>query len=108
LAAVVDAANGAASVVGPEAFRAAGASVVPLHVEPDGRNINEGSGALHPESMAKKVVETRADLASRSTATRTASSRPTGRDASWMATTCSSSHTRADPEGRKPEVVSEP
>jgi phosphoglucosamine mutase len=62
LTVVVDAASGAASVVGPEAFRGAGARVVPLHVEPDGRNINAGSGALHPESMAKKVIETGADL----------------------------------------------
>ena len=53
---VLDAANGAAWRVAPEAFRRAGAEVVPLAVTPDGRNINEGCGALHPEAMARAVV----------------------------------------------------
>lgn len=50
---VFDAANGAASAAGPEAFRRAGARVVPIAVLPDGRNINDGCGALHPEGMAE-------------------------------------------------------
>ncbi len=59
---VVDAANGAAFTVGPDAFRAAGADVVPLHVEPNGRNINSAAGALHPQAMIRAVVDSGADL----------------------------------------------
>ena len=59
---VIDAAHGAAFEVAPAAFRAAGAEVVARNVEPDGRNINEGCGALHPEAMAHAVVETGASL----------------------------------------------
>ncbi|MCM3877382.1 MAG: phosphoglucosamine mutase [Thermoanaerobaculia bacterium] len=59
---VVDAAHGAAFEVAPAAFRAAGADVVARNVSPDGRNINEGCGALHPEGMARAVVETAAAL----------------------------------------------
>jgi phosphoglucosamine mutase len=59
---VLDCANGAAFRVAPEAFRRAGAEVVPLAVSPDGRNINAGSGALHPEAMSSAVVTTGADL----------------------------------------------
>jgi len=62
LTVVVDAANGAAHEVAPAAFRAAGARVVSLGVAPDGRNINEGSGALHPDAMARATRETGADL----------------------------------------------
>jgi phosphoglucosamine mutase len=59
---VVDAAHGAAFEVAPAAFRAAGADVVAQNVAPDGRNINEGCGALHPAGMARAVVETAAAL----------------------------------------------
>ena len=59
---VIDAANGAAFSVGPEAFRRAGATVIPAHISPDGRNINDGCGAVHPQKMAGLVVTSRADL----------------------------------------------
>ena len=59
---VVDAAHGAAYSVAIEAFQAAGATVVPIGVSPDGRNINDGYGALHPERMARRTVEAGADL----------------------------------------------
>jgi phosphoglucosamine mutase len=59
---VVDAAHGAAFEVAPAAFRASGADVVARNVAPDGRNINEGCGALHPAGMARAVVETTAAL----------------------------------------------
>jgi phosphoglucosamine mutase len=59
---VVDAANGAASHVAPECFRALGATVVPVGCRPDGRNINEGCGSLHPAAAARRVVEERADM----------------------------------------------
>jgi phosphoglucosamine mutase len=58
---VVDCANGAASAVAPGVLRALGADVVALNASPDGRNINEGSGALHPEVVAAEVVRLGAD-----------------------------------------------
>ncbi len=42
------------------ARRAAGSSRI--HAEPDGRNINAGCGALHPQSLAEAVVRERADF----------------------------------------------
>ena len=62
LTVVVDAANGAAFEIAPAAFQAAGARVVALSASPDGRNINEGCGALHPDAMARAVVAHGADL----------------------------------------------
>ncbi len=62
LTVVVDTANGAACEVAPAAFRAAGARVVPIANGPDGRNINDGCGALHPEKMARTTREAGADL----------------------------------------------
>ena len=59
---VLDAANGAASGVAPEALRRAGAEVVVVAAAPDGRNINEGCGATYPEFVASKVVEHGADI----------------------------------------------
>ena len=59
---VIDAAHGAAFEVAPAAFGAAGAEVLARNVAPDGRNINEGCGALHPEGMARAVIDTGASL----------------------------------------------
>jgi len=59
---VLDAGHGAAYRIGPEAFRRAGADVVVIHDQPNGRNINESSGALHPETLAKVVVREKADF----------------------------------------------
>jgi phosphoglucosamine mutase len=58
---VVDCANGAASVLGPEILRRLGADVVPINDEPDGWNINEKCGATRPEAVARAVVESGAD-----------------------------------------------
>jgi phosphoglucosamine mutase len=58
---VVDCANGAASEAAPEVLRRLGADVVALHAEPNGRNINVGCGALHPEIVAAEVVRLGAD-----------------------------------------------
>jgi phosphoglucosamine mutase len=55
LAVVMDAGNGAAHRVGPEALRRAGARVHAVCDRPDGRNINAGCGALHPEAMAQET-----------------------------------------------------
>ncbi len=59
---VLDCANGAASRLGPALFSSLGAEVVAIHNQPDGRNINADCGSLHPESLQKKVLETRADF----------------------------------------------
>lgn len=53
---VVDAANGAASEVGPAALRAAGAAVEVINASPDGTNINAGCGSTHPEGLQAEVV----------------------------------------------------
>jgi phosphoglucosamine mutase len=58
---VLDAGYGAAYRIAPEVFRRAGAEVVVIHDTPNGRNINESSGALHPERLAEVVVEQSAD-----------------------------------------------
>lgn len=62
LVVVVDCANGAASVVGPAAYRAAGATVVEIHAAPDGYNINDGCGSTHLDDLRAAVIEHRADL----------------------------------------------
>jgi phosphoglucosamine mutase len=58
---VLDTGYGAAYRIAPEVFRRAGAEVVVIHDKPDGRNINEQSGALHPQTLARIVVEQQAD-----------------------------------------------
>jgi phosphoglucosamine mutase len=59
---VVDCANGAAYIVAPMVLRELGAEVIVLSNEPDGYNINTNCGATHPETLASKVIETRADI----------------------------------------------
>jgi phosphoglucosamine mutase len=59
---VLDAGYGAAYRIAPEVFRRAGADVVLIHDKPNGRNINEKSGALHPEVLAEVVVQQNADF----------------------------------------------
>jgi phosphoglucosamine mutase len=51
----VDCANGAATAEAPELFRTLGIQAAFLHSEPDGQNINEQCGALHPETVARFV-----------------------------------------------------
>jgi phosphoglucosamine mutase len=53
---VIDAANGAAYQTAGAAFSAQGAKVVPLHMAPDGYNINEDCGSTHLESLQAAVV----------------------------------------------------
>ncbi len=52
---LLDCANGAASALAGEAFRAAGAEVTVVHAAPDGTNINHGCGSTHPESAQAAV-----------------------------------------------------
>jgi phosphoglucosamine mutase len=58
---VVDCANGSASDVAPALYARLGAEVHAIHDSPDGRNINVGCGALHPEVVGAAVVEAGAD-----------------------------------------------
>ncbi len=53
---LVDCANGGASRLAPRALAAFGAEVVALHDRPDGANINQGCGALHPEVAAREAA----------------------------------------------------
>ncbi|MEP6295789.1 MAG: phosphoglucosamine mutase, partial [Ilumatobacter sp.] len=59
---VVDTANGAACTVAPAILAATAAEVIVVADEPDGRNINDACGATHPEFVASKVLEHRADV----------------------------------------------
>lgn len=59
---VLDCANGAASVVGPAALRAAGADVVAIHASPDGLNINDKCGSTHLGALQAAVVAHGADV----------------------------------------------
>ena len=61
LKAVLDCAQGAASVAGPLALREAGAEVVAICAEPDGLNINDGCGSTHLDVLRRAVVEHGAD-----------------------------------------------
>ena len=52
---VVDCAHGAAYKVGPAVFRELGAELVVIGDKPDGTNINDGCGAVHPERLQEAV-----------------------------------------------------
>ena len=54
---LVDCANGAAAVEAPELFRLCRIDATFLSASPDGQNINENCGALHPETVARAVAE---------------------------------------------------
>ena len=58
---VVDCANGAASFIAPEVLRRAGATVIAIHAEPDGMNINENCGSTHLDDLIAAVREHGAD-----------------------------------------------
>jgi len=59
---LLDCAHGATYRVGPEIFRRLGASVTVIGDEPDGRNINDGVGSTHIESLASAVAAGGHDL----------------------------------------------
>jgi phosphoglucosamine mutase len=58
---VLDCGNGAASHLAAELYRRAGAEVIVMNDQPDGRNINLNSGALHIGSLRDRVLVERAD-----------------------------------------------
>ncbi len=53
----VDCANGAATAEAPALFGALKIKTTFLHSAPDGQNINENCGALHPETVARYVYQ---------------------------------------------------
>jgi phosphoglucosamine mutase len=59
---VLDCANGAASAIAPELFATLGGTLHLTHSHPDGRNINERCGALHPEIVAVETTARHADV----------------------------------------------
>jgi phosphoglucosamine mutase len=63
---VADCANGAAAAVAPELFRRMAGTetsgVTLLNIAPNGRNINDGCGALHPDFVAAEVKSRGASL----------------------------------------------
>ncbi|HEY8170293.1 MAG TPA: phosphoglucosamine mutase [Candidatus Limnocylindria bacterium] len=58
----IDCANGSASVIAPDLFRALGAEVTVLFDAPNGTNINDGCGSTHPEVLGATVVAAELDL----------------------------------------------
>jgi phosphoglucosamine mutase len=59
---VIDCANGAAAVIASELFSSLGGEIHLTHVSPNGRNINENCGALHPDVVARETKALGADL----------------------------------------------
>ena len=59
---VLDCANGAAYHIAPLIFRELGAEVIKINVAPDGYNINNNCGALHPKAVGEQVRAHQADL----------------------------------------------
>ncbi len=59
---VVDCAHGAAYKIAPTVLWELGAEVIPVGVKPNGTNINEKCGAMHPEELSRQVKEQKADF----------------------------------------------
>ncbi|QKF58323.1 phosphoglucosamine mutase [Aliarcobacter lanthieri] len=59
---ILDCANGAAYKVAPTVLEELGADVITINNKPNGFNINDNCGAMHPENVSKLVREYRADI----------------------------------------------
>lgn len=59
---VVDTANGAAYKVAPTILSELGAEIFVINNKPNGSNINQSCGALHPEKLSEEVKRARADI----------------------------------------------
>jgi phosphoglucosamine mutase len=57
LTVVLDCAEGAAHAAGPRALEDAGATVIAIHADPDGLNINDNCGSTHLGSLQAAVLE---------------------------------------------------
>jgi phosphoglucosamine mutase len=59
---IIDCAHGASYKVAPKVFQELGAECFLIGVDPDGRNINDGCGALHPQRLVEQVKLYKANL----------------------------------------------
>ncbi|CAB3787214.1 phosphoglucosamine mutase [Pararobbsia alpina] len=59
---VVDCAHGAAYHIAPHVFHELGAEIVPIGIQPNGFNINDGVGATAPGALIEAVKASGADL----------------------------------------------
>jgi phosphoglucosamine mutase len=59
---LLDCANGATYRAAPSVFERLGAEVATIATEPDGRNINEGCGSVHPALVAEEVERRGAEI----------------------------------------------
>jgi len=59
---VIDCANGATYKVAPIVFSELGAKVTAIHAAPNGKNINDACGSQHTQDLARKVLESGADI----------------------------------------------
>jgi len=59
---VVDTSHGAAYRIAPTVLQELGADVISIGAQPDGININEGCGSLHPDVLRERVRREGADL----------------------------------------------
>jgi phosphoglucosamine mutase len=59
---VVDCANGAMSAVAPRLLTRLGADVVVIHASPNGKNINDGCGAVHVDALRNAMRAGLADF----------------------------------------------
>ncbi len=59
---VVDSANGATYKIGPRVLTELGADVISLYDQPNGMNINQGCGSLHPEVISRAVTANKAHI----------------------------------------------
>jgi phosphoglucosamine mutase len=59
---VLDTAHGATSCVAPPIFEACGAQVITIHNQPNGKNINEQSGSVHPQLLIQAVRQHQAHI----------------------------------------------
>jgi phosphoglucosamine mutase len=59
---VLDCSNGASSFFASQVLSDLGFEVIAMGNTPDGKNINASCGSLYPQNLARKVVESRADI----------------------------------------------
>jgi phosphoglucosamine mutase len=59
---LLDCANGATYRAAPSVFERLGAEVATIATEPDGRNINEGCGSVHPALVAEEIERSGAEI----------------------------------------------
>lgn len=58
----LDCSNGASTFFAPKVFKDLGFKVIALGCSPNGKNINDGCGSLHPQNLAQAVIENKADI----------------------------------------------